>query len=594
MSAEKHQKGGGFLLAAGKANEIFTPENFTSEQRMIAKTTEDFVRQKVWPKLEKIEVQEENVTQGLMSQAAELGLLMADIPQEYGGMGLDKASSALITEKMGMGGSFSVTHAAHTGIATLPIFFYGTKAQKEKYLPGLAEGEIGAYCLTEPGSGSDALAAKTSAILSNDGKYYRLNGSKQFITNAKWAKTFIVFAKVGGKDFTAFIVERELPGVLIAPEELKLGIKGSSTAAVILEDVRVPVENLLGEIGKGHLIAFNILNIGRYKLGAGVLGAAKLALEYAVKYSVERKQFKKSLAEFGLVRKKIADMTSWIFVTESLVYRTVGLIDNILKGVKDSRGESSEELLKGIEEYAVECSIAKVFASEMTDFVVDESLQIFGGYGYSQEYPVERLYRDARINRIFEGTSEINRLLIPGMLLRRALQGDLPLMRVLENLKDEVAELSISESYKTIESGVGKFFWYREKLEGARKAVLLAAGLAVEKYYKDIAERQELLGLLADMIIEYYALESAFLRLEKGSFSDSDWRSQALLNYFMPAMERLRSWGREVLGAVLTAEQLPGKLKVFENFCQLIPFDTISQRNFLAEKIVADAGYPRV
>ncbi len=593
MTAHKYQKGGEFLLATGPADEIFTPEDFTSEQRMIAKTTEDFVRQEVWPKLDKIEVQEEGVTQGLMSQTAELGLLMADIPQEYGGMGLDKASSALITEKMGMGGSFSVTHAAHTGIATLPIVFYGTKAQKEKYLPGLAEGEIGAYCLTEPGSGSDALAAKTSAILSEDGKYYLLNGTKQFITNAQWSKTFIVFAKVAGKEFTAFIVEKDMPGVAIAPEELKLGIKGSSTAAVIFEDAQVPVGNLLGEIGKGHLIAFNILNIGRYKLGAGVLGAAKLALEYAVKYSIERKQFKKSLAEFGLIRKKLAEMTSRIFVAESLVYRTVGLIDNILEGFKESSGESSEKILKGIEEYAIECSIAKVFASEMTDYVVDESLQIFGGYGYSQEYPLERLYRDARINRIFEGTSEINRLLIPGMLLRRAVQGDLPLMRVLENLKNEVAEISVSESCETTKSGIGEPVWYRERLEGARKAVLMAAGLAVEKHFKDIAERQELLALLADMIMEYYALESALLRLEKGSFSNSDWRSRALLNYFPAAMERLRSWGREVLGAVLSPEQLPGKLKVFEKFCQLVPFDTISLRDFLAEKIVTCEGYPR-
>jgi len=577
MSDKKYQKGGEFLLVAGDPDEIFTPEDFTSEQRMIAKTTEDFVRQEVWPKIDKIEVQEEGVTQNLILQAAELGLLMADIPQEYGGLGLDKVSSALITEKMGMAGSFSVTHAAHTGIATLPIVFYGNKAQKDKYLPGLAEGEIGAYCLTEPGSGSDALAAKATATLSEDRKYYLLNGTKQFITNAQWAKTFIVFAKVAGKAFTAFIVERDLPGVSIAPEELKLGIKGSSTAALILEDVSVPVENLLGEIGKGHLIAFNIFNIGRYKLGAGVLGAAKLALEYAVKYALERKQFKKALSEFGLIRKKIAEMTSRIFVTESLVYRTVGLIDNILEGVKGSSGEHSEQVLKGIEEYAIECSIAKVYASEMIDYVVDESLQIFGGYGYSQEYPVERLYRDARINRIFEGTSEINRLLIPGMLLRRSLQGELSLMRVLENLKNEVLDTTVEDELS--DCGVGEFVWYREKLEGARKAVLMAAGLAVEKYFKDIAERQELLALLADMIMEYYALESALLRLEKGSFTASDWQSQAFLNYFPAAMERLRSWGREVLGSVVSSVQLAGKLAVLEKFCRLTPFDTISVRD---------------
>ncbi len=588
MTEKKYPKGGEFLLAAGSSDEIFTPEDFTSEQRMIAKTTEDFVRQKVWPKIDKIELQEEGVSQALMLQAAKLGLLMVDIPKEYGGMDLDKASSVLIAEKMGMAGSFSVTLLNHTGIATLPIVYYGTKKQKEKYLPGLAEGEIGAYCLTEPGSGSDALAAKTTAVLSEDGKSYLLNGTKQFITSAKWAKTFIVFAQVESKKFTAFIVERDMPGVSIAPEEIKLGIKGSSTAAVILEDVKVPVENLLGEIGKGHLIAFNVLNIGRYKLGAGSLGLAKLALEYAVKYALERKQFKKTLTEFGLIRKKIAEMTSRIFVTESLVYRTVGLIDNILDGVQGTAGETSQQVLKGIEEYAIECSIAKVYGSEMVDYVVDENLQIFGGYGYSQEYPAERLYRDARINRIFEGTNEINRLLIPGMLLRRALSGDLPLMRVLENLKNEVFDTVTGD--KSSEREAGSFPWYREKLEGARKAVLMAAGLAVEKHFKDIGGRQELLALLADMISEYYALESALLRLEKSSIGVDDWRSQALLNYFPAAMERLRTWGREVIGVVVTPRQLDRQLAVFETFCQMTPFDTIKVRDLLAEKIISVEG----
>ncbi|MEA3334019.1 MAG: acyl-CoA dehydrogenase family protein [Pseudomonadota bacterium] len=592
MAEKKYRKGGEFLLAAGKADEIFTPEDFTSEQRMIAKTTEDFVRQEIWPKIDKIELQEKGLSEALMLQAAELGLLMVDIPKEYGGMGLDKASSTLIAEKMGMAGSFSVTLLNHTCIATLPIVFYGNKEQKAKYLPGLAEGEIGAYCLTEPGSGSDALAAKTTAILSEDGKFYLLNGTKQFITSAKWAKTFIVFAKVAGKDFTAFIVERDMPGVSIAPEELKLGIKGSSTAGVILEDAKVPVENLLGKIGKGHLIAFNVLNVGRYKLGAGSLGLAKLALEYAVKYALERKQFKKSLCEFGLIRKKIAEMVSRIFVTESLVYRTVGLIDNILEGVERSVEESSQQILKGIGEYAIECSIVKVYASEMVDYVVDENLQIFGGYGYSREYPAERLYRDARINRIFEGTNEINRLLIPGMLLRLAVSGDLPLMRVLENLKNEVADTSVKD--EPVGSQVGESAWYREKLEGARKAVLMAAGLAVEKHFKDIGERQELLALLADMMSEYYALDSARLRLEKSSIGVDDWRSQAFLNYFPAAMERLRTWGREVIGAVVAPGQLDKKLAVFEKFCRLTPFDTISVRDRLAEKIISVEGYPRV
>lgn len=585
MTDNMAEIGGGFLLAT--TSKIFVPEDFGEEQRLIAKTTEDFVRHEVWPRLDEIENQVTGVSAGLMLAAGELGLLMADIPSAYGGLGLDKATSALITEKMGMAGSFSVTHAAHTGIATLPIVFFGTQAQKEKYLPGLAEGKIGAYCLTEPGSGSDALAAKATAVLSADGRFYRLNGTKQFITNAAWAQTFIVFAKIDGQQFSAFIVERDMPGVSIGPEEKKLGIKGSSTASLILEDAEVPVENLLGDAGKGHLIAFNILNIGRYKLGAGVLGAAKLALAEAVKYAQERQQFKRPLSEFGLIRQKMAAMAARIMVAESLVYRTVGLIDERLLGCES---DDFNQILKSIEEYAVECSIAKVYGTEMVDMVVDEALQVFGGYGFCQEYPLERLYRDARINRIFEGTNEINRLLIPGQLLRRALNGDLPLMRVLERLREEVTndlrqpqKLSVSqnEDIPVI-------------LEGARKAVLMTAGLAVEKHLKDLGEQQELLALMADMIMEYFALESSWLRLKKIEAGNDDWRRLALQSYLPGAMQRLRGWGREIIGRVVRPAAIDGMSQTLDDFCAFMPGDMIALRDRLAGQVIDSGGYPKV
>ena len=586
MSSETANCGGGFLLGASPQG--FVPEDFSEEQRMIAKTTEDFVRQEVWPRIEQIEKQEAGISVSLMRKAGELGLLMADIPTDFGGLGLDKVTSALITEKMGMAGSFSVTHAAHTGIATLPIIYFGDQTQKQRYLPGLAQGRIGAYCLTEPGSGSDALAAKASAVLTDDGRYYRLNGTKQFITNAKWADTFVVFAKIDGEKFSAFIVEKEMPGVSLGAEELKLGIKGSSTAALVLDDVKVPVENLLGEIGKGHLIAFNILNIGRYKLGAGVLGAAKLALEYATKYAGERRQFKRFLHEFGLIRGKLAAMAARIMVAESLVYRTVGLIDERLASLAEL--PTANEILQGIEEFAVECSMAKVYATEMVDFVIDEGLQVFGGYGFCQEYPLERLYRDARINRIFEGTNEINRLLIPGMLLRRALNGDLPLMRVLDRLQEEVAQFKLAAASDRL-SVAGRENW-RPLLENARKAELMTTGLAVEKYYKNISEQQGLLALMADMIMEYYALESALLRLEKVADGEQDWRDLAYQLYLPAALDRLQSWGTRILGQVLPASRLPKMVSLLDYYCAYLPADEFVTTAQLAAKIVVANGYP--
>ncbi|MBN2333599.1 MAG: acyl-CoA dehydrogenase family protein [Deltaproteobacteria bacterium] len=594
MNNCKQIPGGGFLITETSPEHTFIPEDFSEEQRLIAKTTEDFVRGEILPRIDEIEVQQEGVAEDLMRQAGELGLLMADIPEAYQGLGLDKASSALITEKMGMAGSFSVTHAAHVGISTLPFVFYGTEEQKRKYLPGLGRGDIGSYCLTEPGSGSDALAAKTTASLSNDGTCYLLNGSKQFITNARWAKTFVVFAKINGQDFSAFIVERGMPGVSIGLEEKKLGIKGSSTASLILENVEVPAANLLGEVGKGHLIAFNILNIGRYKLGAGCLGAAKLALEDAVRYAGERYQFKKSLNQFGLIRKKIAQMATEIFVAESATYRLVGMIDDILAGNADDH-PSAEQVLEGIEEYAIECSIVKILASEMLDFVVDEGLQIHGGYGYCQEYPAERLYRDSRINRIFEGTNEINRILIPGMLVRRGLKGQLPLMKKLADLQEEVKSGRAGQCGDPAE---GFLEVETRMVRNAKKATLMVAGLVIKKHLQDINEQQELLGLIAEMIIEVFALESALLRVGKLMVTMDDSREDdfALLatrNYLYAAFSRLAAHGEELLAAVLEGEQLVEMLRVLKRYLDYLPQNTVIMRDKLAAAVIEHKGYPR-
>jgi len=491
-------KGGSFLIEDHAVQHIFTPEDFTEEQRQIAKTTNEFVTNEVLPEADRIEAKDFEVTRRLLRKAGELGLLSVDIPEAYGGLEMDKVTSALIADTMSKLGSFSVAFSAHTGIGTLPIVWYGTEEQKRKYLPKLGTGEwIGAYALSESSSGSDAMNIRTRAALSPDGKHWILNGEKMWISNSGFADLFVIFAKIDGEKFSAFIVERGTPGLSVGKEEHKLGIRGSSTCPLILNDCRVPVENLLGEAGKGHHIAFNILNIGRFKLGAACVGGARQSLQHGISYAKERKAFGKRIAEFGLIQEKLAECAAGVYAGEALAYRTIGMVDASLAGVDK---DVPREIQKRIEDYAVECSILKVWGSEMLDMVVDHVLQIHGGYGYVEEYPAERPYRDSRINRIFEGTNEINRLIITGWLMKRAMSGQLPLLAAIKRVMDEVLS-----GPPTADGREGPLALESQMLASAKKLALFAAGSASQKYMQALADQQEIMGALADCIMEVFA-----------------------------------------------------------------------------------------
>lgn len=580
--------GGAFLIQGIDPEELFSPEDFGDEHQMIAETTERFMREEVLPRVDEIEHQDFEVTKELLRKAAELGLLAIDVPEKYGGLGLDKPSSTIVAERLAQAGSFSVSYGAHSGIGTLPIVYFGSEEQKRKYLPKLAAAELfAAYALTEAESGSDALAAKSTAVLSPDGKHWILNGEKMWITNAGFADLFIVFAKIDGKDFSAFIVERSYPGLSVGAEEKKLGIKGSSTRTVSLENVPVPVENLLGERGKGHKIALNILNIGRYKLGAACVGAAKLAIGEAVRYALQRRQFGRPIAEFGAIQEKLAEMAIRAWVGESMSYRTVGVIDAALHQIDM---DDPSQALRAIEEYAVECSILKVWGTEMLDFVVDETVQIHGGNGYSQEYPVERYYRDSRINRIFEGTNEINRLLITGLLLRRAAKGELPLLQATKKVLSDLL------SFPEPTGATGPLAEERRIVEDAKKATLMVAGLAVQKYGERLADEQELVMALSDMATEVYAMESGVVRAVKILGRNPERAAtceKAARCYVHDAIDRVGLMGRKVLAEVAQGDDLRTYLAALRRFCKHEVVPGVRLRREIAKQLL-DAGECKV
>jgi len=583
--------GGSFLLEDRQPSEIFTPEDFTEQHQLIGQTTEEFAVNEILPNVDKIEHKEFQVTRDLLKKAGDLGLSGAEIPEAYGGLEMDKVTAAVIADHIAKYAGFATTWGGHSGIGTLPIVYFGTEEQKKKYLPKLAAGEIvGAYALSESTSGSDAMNCRARAELSKDGKHYILNGEKMWITNAGFADLFTVFAKVDGEKFSAFLVERTCPGFSVVAVSQKKRIRGASTCPIILNDCKVPVENLLGEIGKGHVIAFNILNVGRFKLGAMCVGGARVSLENAVGYAKQRKAFNKVIADFGLIREKIANMATLIYVGESLVYRTVGMMDVALNEVDKSGADAARETRKAIEEYAVECSIIKVWGSEMVDYVVDETVQIYAGYGYVEEYPAERAYRDARINRIFEGTNEINRLIITGFLLKRALSGQLPLMPAIKKLMDEV--LSGPSMGDEIEGPLAE---ERKLVTQAKKLGLFAAGAATQKYLQAIQDQQEIMGAIADMTIETYAMESAVLRAQKLVESSGE-KSAALAIamtrvYLTTAMEKVDAAAKKVIAAVAEGDMLRTQLAILRRLAKYEPFNTVELRQQIAQRTIEVGKY---
>jgi butyryl-CoA dehydrogenase len=589
--AVKPAKGGGFLIEDCAPRDVFTPEDFTDEHRQIAKTATEFTLNEVLPVAAEIEAKNFEVTKGLLRKAGELGLMGVDVPEAYGGLEMDKVTSAVIAASISKLASFSVAFSAHVGIGTLPIVWYGTDAQKRKYLPKLATGEwIAAYALSESSSGSDALNCRTRAVLSADGTHYVLNGEKMWITNAGFADIYTVFAKIDGEKFSAFLIERGTPGFSVGAEEHKLGIRGSSTCPLILADCKVPVENLLGEVGKGHHIAFNILNIGRFKLGAASVGGARNSLQDGIQYAKERKAFGKSICEFGLIQEKLAECAAGIYAGEAIAYRTIGMIDAALATVDHHAEGASREIQKRIEEYAVECSILKVWGSEMLDMVVDDVLQIYAGYGYVEEYPAERAYRDSRINRIFEGTNEINRLIITGWLMKRAMTGQLPLLPAIKRVMDEVMSAGSMGGDRE-----GPLAAEHKMLASAKKLTLFAAGSASQKYMQTLADQQELMGALADCISEVYAMESSILRTEKLIASQGQAAAKqpiALTRYYAAkAMATVELSARKVIAAVADGDMLRTQMAMLRKLAKFEPADTIGIGRQIAQHVVAAGRY---
>lgn len=585
-------RGGGFLLAEVSPREVFTPEDLTEEQNLVARTVQEFIEREVLPHTAALEAKDWDLTRRLIRRIGDLGVLGAEVPEAYGGLALDKSTSLVIIEALGPASSFALSVGAHIGIGMLPIVFFGTEAQKARYLPRMARGElIGAYALTEPTAGSDAMSIRTRAVRTPEGDAYLLSGTKQFITNAGFADLFVTYAKVDGEHHTAFLIERSTPGLTIGDEEHKMGIKGSSTASLFFEQARIPAENVLGEIGQGHKVAFNILNVGRFKLAAGCLGGAKAAFRDALTYAKERRQFGKPLVDFGLIKQKLAQMAVRLYVSESMVYRTGGLVDQALGG----QHADSRAVMAALEEYAVECSINKVFVSEVLDFVVDEMVQIYGGYGFIEEYPAARAYRDARINRLFEGTNEINRLLITGMLLRRAQRGQLPLIAAARAAGEELLSPAAAGDGHL----PGVLGAERQQVAMAKKALLFAAGVALQKHAAAIEDQQEILGWLADMVAETFATESAVLRAARsaeaagagaaGEKSLPVRLAQAYLNEALPHLEGL---ARQVLAASAEGENLRTLLAGLRRLLRYTPLDAVVLQRAIADHAIQAGRYP--
>ncbi|WP_243318341.1 acyl-CoA dehydrogenase family protein [Geothrix paludis] len=587
-AAAEQVKGGSFLLTPIGALPQFTAEEFGDDAKEFARAARDFIEGEVIPKDEAIDKLDLPLTIELMKKAGELGLLGLEIPEAYEGMDVDKRTAMLVLEEMSKQGSFAVSYSANTGIGTLPIVYFGTEAQKKAYLPKLATGEwLAAYALTEAGSGSDALGAKATAVL--DGDTWVLNGTKMWITNAGFADVFVIFAKVDGKDFSAFIVEKTDPGVSTGAEEKKMGIKGSSTRTVILENCRIPKDRLLGEIGKGHKIAFGILNIGRFKLGVGSQGGMKRILEYTIKYTGERFQFGKPINSFGLIQQKLADMATKIFVAEALNFRTIGYLDDALHATSWDSPTAGADKMAAIDEYAIECSISKVWASEALFNVADEAVQAFGGYGFSAEYPPEKAQRDCRINRIFEGTNEINRLLIAGTLLKRAMKGELPLMQFGQQVAKEISNPIKAESF------TGPLARLKHGVELSKRQCMLAAGLAVQVLGQKLVDNQEVMARMSNMLMEIYAMESAVVRAERMVESGHRWaqiaRDMTEL-YVNESWHKVHGDARMLCADVVEGEALRHALAGVKAFTEFHPTSSARLRGRIASELIQKGCYP--
>src|SRR5712691_924693 len=584
-------RGGSFLIEACTPNDVFTPAELTDDQKLIGQTAEQFVLLEFDKSRQDFGKHRPGLMPQLLKKAGDLGLLGGGVPEEYGGSGLDKVSSVVLAEKLSSYASFAVSHGGHSGIGTLPIVLFGTAEQKMKYLPQLATGQkLAAYCLSEPQAGSDAQNSRTRAVLSPDGRHWVLNGQKMWITNGGFADILIVFAKVDGEKFSCFIAERDFPGFSSGAEEKKMGLKGSSTTAIFFENCQVPKENLLHEIGRGHIVAFNILNAGRFTLGAYCMGAAKHTLEIASKYARERTAFGKPIGEFGLIREKLAEIAIRIFAVESMIYRSAGLMDLAIAAAGPG-ADKSQQSMKAFEEYAIESSISKVYGSELLDFVVDEAVQIFGGYGFHEDYPVAREYRDSRVNRIFEGTNEINRLLIIQMLMKRAMSGALPLLQAGAKLREEILA---GPSFEEPPSGA----WADEErlVAGVKKAFLLAAGAAFEKHRERLADQQEIVAALSNIVMECYAMESSLRRVQKAEASQKPQAATLMADaarvILHECADRAETEARKVLAAVFEGDMLRTQVAVLRRFLKRDAADTIAMRQRVGAVVRAADRYP--